>query len=352
MTGAQIQPVIMSGGSGTRLWPLSRTGRPKQFLPLVSSRSLFQETVLRFAEDEIFLPPLIVCGAQHAHLVREQLHAIGIEPAGVLLEPLARNTASVAAVAAHWGRERRADALILLSPADHHVSKPDVFRRAIVSARAAARDGRIVTFGIHAETPHTGYGYVERGARLYDDVFEAVSFREKPNAENAVRLVQAGRFDWNAGVFLFSAQALLEELSSHAPEIARCASAALKQGALSEDGFILDRAALDLCPSISIDYAVMEKTRRAAICGPLDIGWSDVGSWISTPASTDAEQRLALQSRDCILHTDGPLIAALGVENLIIIATRDAVLVAHKDRAEEVKTIVEALKAAGRTDLL
>lgn len=350
-TPAQILPVIMSGGAGTRLWPMSRQARPKQFLPLAGERSLFQETALRLSGPR-FLPPLIIAGAAHRVLIAEQLSEIGMTPAAVIIEPVARNTAAVAAVAATWAMKAHEDALVLLAPADHHVADAAAFRDAILRGSVAASKGAIVTFGIRPAEPHTGFGYVETGAAISDGVFEVKGFREKPDRATAERYVADGRHFWNAGVFLFSPAAMDGELHALAPAIRKCAAAALAAGVEANGALTLDAAILADCPSDSIDYAVMEKTRRAAVVAPVDAGWSDIGSWTAVATVANDPRVVALDGGANIIRTDGPFVAAIGVSDLIIVATGDAVLVAPKSRAQDVKKIIDDLKARKRDDLL
>ncbi len=352
MTAAQpIQPVIMSGGSGTRLWPMSRQARPKQFLPLTGERSLFQETALRFSGAG-FLSPLVIAGAAHRALIELQLDEIGMAPAAIIIEPLARNTAAVAAVAAAWTAAAQPEALALLSPADHHVADPKAFRAAILRGAPSASKGAIVTFGIRPTEAHEGFGYIEIGAAIGDGVFEVAGFREKPDRATAQAYFRGRRHFWNAGVFLFSPATMDAELHAHAPGIRKSAAAALAAATVLDGAMTLDPGIFADCPSDSIDYAVMEKTRRAAVVAPVDAGWSDIGAWTAVP-SLDADARVA--AIDCganIIRTDGPFVAAIGVSDLIIIATGDAVLIAPKSRAQDVKKIIDDLKARKRDDLL
>lgn len=350
--GALIQPVIMSGGSGTRLWPMSRAARPKQFIPLASELSLFQETADRVRPGEGFLPPLVIAGAKHATHVVEQLDALGVKPAGIIIEPAPRNTAAVAAVAAEWTRVNSPGALVLLLPADHHVADREGFRRAILEAAAAAAEGHIVTFGIKPTEPHTGFGYIECGETVLGNVCAIEAFREKPDYETAARYVEGGRHFWNAGVFLFSPETMIEELGLHAAEIRDSALGALAAATTDGGVSLLDRTIFETCPSDSIDYAVMEKTKRAAVAGPLDVGWNDIGSWSAIEGASDDPQIVALDSEGCIVKTEGPFVGLVGVNDLIVVATGDAVLVAPKGRAQDVKKIVEQLKNRARSDLL
>ena len=349
----KIQPVIMCGGSGTRLWPLSRAARPKQFLKLATDKTLFQETVLRTHNaDKTYLPPLIIAGAQHEAIARAQLAEIGVAPADIILEPLPRNTAAVAAVAAAWTAEHDKDALVLMAPADHYIADAERFREAIGKGAQAAAQGCIVTFGIKPDRPHTGYGYIQRGAPLTDAAFRVAAFKEKPPLETARRYLEDGGFFWNAGIFLFDAGAMLDALEALAPEIKDAAVKALDRSAASDGARLLNEPAFAACPSISIDYAVMEKTDNAAVVAPVDAGWADIGSWSAVETGPQNENVIALNADNTIIRTDGPAVAAVGVEDLIIIATDDAVLVARRDNAEEVRAIVEELKKRGRDDLL
>lgn len=351
-TDRPIQPVIMSGGAGTRLWPLSRAALPKQFLALTGDRTLFQETLLRLAPgpDADFLPPLVIAGAAHEGLVRAQADEIGAALAGVVLEPVARNTAAVAATAALWTKAAHERALVLLAPADHHVADATGFRRAIGAALGAA-DGAIVTFGVKPDRPHTGYGYIERGEALGGGVFKVAAFREKPDAATASAYLDGGRHYWNAGVFLFDPATMLAELERHAPEIARRATSALARAKGANGTLAPDAVEFAQIPFASIDCAVMEKTARARVAGPLEIGWSDVGAWSSIRRSTP-ESLVEISSGGNVVVSDGPFVGLVGVDDLIVVATKDAVLVVRKDRAEDVKKVVDMLKARARTDLL
>lgn len=349
----KIQPVIMCGGAGSRLWPMSRQATPKQFLSLVTERTMFQETALRVnAPGEGFLDPVIIAGRSHGAVVSEQLAAIGLTAAEIILEPCPRNTAPVAAVSSAWTARHAPDALILLMPADHHIADAAAFRKAVAAGARAAQDGRIVTFGIKADRPHTGYGYIEAGEKIADDVYAIRAFKEKPTEALAQEYLAQGGFYWNAGIFLFKADAMLAELTRHAPEICEKADAALCASVMSGAARRIDETLFGECPSDSIDYAVMEKTDRAAVVAPVDVGWTDIGSWSEVSANCEAEKTLQLGCKDVLIRTDGPFVAAADVENLIIVATGDAVLVARKDNAQEVRRVVEELKKRGREDLL
>lgn len=350
----QIQPVIMSGGAGTRLWPMSRAAHPKQFLPLIAGRSLFQETAIRLsgAGEVEFLPPVIIAGAAHGDLVAAQCAEIGMTPAAIIIEPCPRNTAAVAAIAAAWTNAHQAGALTLLAPADHHIADADAFRAAVANGAAAAAKGAIVAFGVKPSEAHTGYGYIEAGAAMTDGVAEVAAFREKPDHQTAEHYLRGGRHFWNAGIFLYAPETMMAELGAFAPSIVREAAAALS-GA-RRDGAVLhlDEARFSACPADSIDYAVMEKTKCAAVVGPLDAGWSDIGAWTAIEQDKGDTRIATIDCDGAIIRTDGPFVGAIGVSDLIIIATGDAVLVAPKSRAQEVKKIIDELKARGREDLL
>jgi len=353
MSAPPILPAIMSGGAGTRLWPLSRAARPKQFLALEGGASLFEQTARRFAPgpDAPFLPPLVIAGASHLDLVDAALAAAGASSATVVAEPEPRNTAPVAAIAALIGEATAPGALILLTPADHRVEKPAALRAGVLRGAQAAAEGRIVAIGLAPDEPHTGYGYIERGRALAGGVHEIARFCEKPQIETARAFLAGGKHDWNAGLFLFSPRTMLEELAQHAPDALAAAKAALAAARRDGRRILLDAAAFARAPSISIDYAVMEKTKRAAVVGPLDIGWSDVGAW--SALAPEADPRVfTLDSAGAVVRTDGPFVALIGAQDMIVVATGDAVLVAPKHRAQEVKAVVEALKKAGRDELL
>ncbi|MBW8735335.1 MAG: mannose-1-phosphate guanylyltransferase, partial [Asticcacaulis sp.] len=271
-----ILPVIMSGGSGTRLWPLSTPEAPKQFHALATSNSMIQETALRLSGDG-FLAPVAICGRSHADLVTAQLAEIDRTPALVVLEPFARNTAAVAAVAALAGQAIDPDALVLMVPADHVIAKPGAFHAAIHQAADTARD-RIVTFGIRPTQPETGFGYIEHGEALGDGIYEIARFLEKPDLATATGYVEGGRHDWNAGIFLFSPRVMLDELAIHAPDVLAATRQAYEGGVRDGVTLLLDKDAFATVPSISVDYAIMEKTKQSAVV-PCDIGWADVGGF-------------------------------------------------------------------------
>lgn len=347
----KILPVIMSGGSGTRLWPLSTPSAPKQFHALATSKTMIQETALRLSGDG-FLSPVAICGGGHCELVTSQLAQIDRAPQAVILEPMARNTAAVAAVAALSGLAADPDALVLLVPADHVITKPGEFHDAIHHAAETAKT-RIVTFGIRPTHAETGFGYIERGAAISDGIFEISRFLEKPNLATATQYVEGGQHDWNAGIFLFSPQVMIEELEKYAPEVMAHSRKAF-EGA-RRDGVIvhLDSTAFQAVPSISVDYAIMEKTKRSAVL-PCDIGWADVGGFAELWRLGDKDAAgnhakgtsILIDSENCLVHNhDGPPVAIVGMKDVMVISTPSGILVCPIDRAQDVKKAAEAAKA-------
>jgi mannose-1-phosphate guanylyltransferase / mannose-6-phosphate isomerase len=351
-----IYPVILSGGVGSRLWPLSRSHFPKQLLSLVGEHSLIQETALRTVGPG-FAKPLIICHAEHRFLMAEQMRAIGVEPDNIILEPMGRNTGPAAAVAALAISEKNPDAILLLMPADHVIHDQRALHNAIHIAQDQAERGRLVTFGIHPRGPDTGYGYIQRGPALRDDgkAFAVSRFVEKPDAETADRYVKAGDYYWNSGMFAFQAGAYLAELQRLEPEILSRCQRAISDGKQDADYFRLSRNSFEACKSISIDYAVMEHTDKAVVV-PVEMGWSDIGSWAAlwdisskdTAGNVVKGDVLLHGTRNSYLRSEGPLIAALGVEDLVVVASHDAVLVSSKSATQDVRKIVERLEREGR----
>ena len=351
----RIHPVILSGGSGTRLWPESLQAHPKQFLPLTSHRSLLQETALRVADTAAFAPPLALCNQHHRFLVAEQLREIALAPARIVLEPAPRNTAPAIAAAALLLAARDPDALMLVLPSDHAVAKAEGFRAAIQAATPAATAGLLVTFGIAPTGPETGYGYVaaDQEAEFSPGCFRVSRFVEKPDLPTAQRYLAQGGWYWNSGMFLFTAAAFLAECRRHRPALHRAVSAAVADAKDDLDFLRLAPEPFQAAPSISVDYAVMERTEKAAVA-PAAMGWADLGSWAALwqNGPRDAAGNLcrgrALASgvtNSLLSSIDGPLVAALGVQDLAVVATRDAVLVAPLARAGEVGALAQQLAA-------
>lgn len=353
-----LYPVILSGGSGTRLWPLSRAALPKQLLPLASDLTLVQETVLRLRGLPDLAAPLIVCNQEHRFLIAEQMREIGVSPLAIYLEPVGRNTAPAATVAALRLTRRDPDAFMLLLPADHLIKDVPAFHAAIGEGLKAAAAGHLVTFGIVPDSPHTGYGYIQRGEALSGSTARRVTrFVEKPDRATAESLLASGDYYWNSGMFLFPAQGFLDEVRRLRPELLAACAQALDRGQEDLDFYRLERAAFEACPADSIDYAVMEHTQRAAVV-PADMGWSDIGAWSALWAVADKDAQGNVCRGDVYLDTarnsyvraESRMVAAIGVEDLIIVETADAVLVAQRDRAQEVKKVVEHLKANARSE--
>ncbi len=357
-----IHPVILSGGSGTRLWPLSRAALPKQLLPLVSEHSMLQDTVLRLEGMPGVETPMVVCNNEHRFLVAEQLQEIGVERPALLLEPVGRNTAPAVAIAALALAEHETDGAMLVLPADHLITDVPAFHAAVLRAAEAAEQGYLVTFGIRPDAPETGYGYIRRGDALagLDGAYKVGAFVEKPDRATAETYLQSGDYFWNSGMFVFKAARYLEELGRLRPDILAAARAAWISRKIDLDFCRLDAGALETCPSESVDYAVMEKT-AAAVVIPVDIGWSDVGSWSSLWQTAEGRDDNGNIVRGDVLleavgnsyvRAESRMVAAIGVEDMIIVETADAVMVAPKSHAQQVKKIVERLQDGARGEHL
>jgi mannose-1-phosphate guanylyltransferase/mannose-6-phosphate isomerase len=351
-------PLILSGGSGTRLWPISRRNLPKQFLSLAGSETLFQQTLRRAAALPDATPPIVVASDDHRFLAAEQLQELGMSGASILLEPVARNTAPAIAVGALEALKRDADALILVLPADHLIGDTKAFTDAVARARLLAEQGWLVTFGIRPDRAETGFGYIRRGAALEGDTFRVEQFVEKPRPEVAEQYLASGEYDWNSGMFLFRASRYLEELQQQAPAMLEAARTAFEKANTDLDFIRLDTEAFTAAPNDSIDYAVMEKTARAAVV-PVGCGWSDIGSWDALWMAADKDPDgnhfegdvIALNTKGSLVRShDRHLVATIGLDDIVVVTTPDATLVARRDASQDVKKIVDQLKAAGRTE--
>lgn len=354
----KIMPVIMSGGAGSRLWPASRKAMPKQLLPLIGDRTMVQQTAARFTGDD-FTAPVFICNRDHAAPIAAQMGVINHPLGAIITEPMGRNTAPAAVVAALYAQSRDGvTPLVLLAPADHYVTKPDAFRAAIARATPAALAGKLVTFGITPDWAETGYGYIEKGSAIDDGAFDVARFAEKPDAATAAQYVDSGNFLWNAGLFLFSADAFLAQMARHSPDILAATKTAFN--AITHDGSCHDLPA-DLFAHIrsdSIDYAVMEKTDRAAVV-PCDIGWNDIGSFAALhdvlkdgSGMAVPDRTWVVDAKDCLVQTDGPRVALVGVDDVGVIVNDGVVMVVKLDAAQSVKSVVEQIKASDDTDLL
>ena len=348
-------PVILSGGSGTRLWPLSRGHYPKQFLPLVSSHTMVQETILRLEGLEGLKAPLAVCNEDHRFMMAEQLWEIDAKPSAIILEPVGKNTAPAVAMAALTAAS--GDDILLVLPADHVISNLDAFHEAVVQAKELAAQGFLVTFGIVPTEPETGYGYIKRDTLQHGSAFGVAAFVEKPDTETAKDYLQSGDYYWNSGMFAFKVDTFLSELEKFNPKMLACCKQALEAAKVDLDFVRLDKEIFSTCPSDSIDYAVMEKTDKAVVI-PLDAGWNDVGSWSALWDVTDKDvfgnaisgDVLTVDTHNSFIHAQSKLVAIVGAHDLVVVETDDAVMISPKDRVQEVKEIVSQLKALGRRE--
>jgi mannose-1-phosphate guanylyltransferase/mannose-6-phosphate isomerase len=355
-----LHPVILCGGSGTRLWPLSRDAHPKQLLAILGHESLLAATIRR-ASGSVFAPPVVVCNEAHVAAVTRQMQGIGVAPAAVIVEPTARNTAPAIAAAAHWLAASDPKALMLVLPSDHLIGDEAAYRTAVDAAAAAAKAGWLVTFGVTPTLPETGYGYIRSGEPIegLEGAYRIEQFVEKPDLGTAERYLTSGDWSWNTGMFVFPAARMLAELARFEPELVTQVAAAIEQGSASGGSLALAGPAFAAAPSISIDRALMERTQAAAVI-PASLNWSDVGSWAALWETSDRDENanvvvgdvMSEQTTGSYLRSEGPLIAALGLQDVVIVATGDIVLAAPRDRAQEVKAFVERLRKAGRPDLL
>ena len=352
-----ISPVIMAGGNGSRLWPLSRGLYPKQFLQLEGDHTMLQQTVRRL--DGLSCgAPLVICNEEHRFLVAEQLRAIDQLAGNIILEPAGRNTAPAIALAAMTTLAKGEDALLLVLAADHVIRTPQAFVAAVEAARPHAEAGKLVTFGIVATAPETGYGYIRRGAPLAGSGYGVAEFVEKPSQDTARHYLECGEYYWNSGMFLFRASRYLQELQRFRPDIHAACERALGNPSSDMDFVRVDKAAFLACPDDSIDYAVMEKTQDAVVV-PLDAGWSDVGSWSSLWEISDKKDVegnvlrgdvLSQSSRNNFVFAETSLVSLVGVDDLVVVQTKDATLVARRDQVQNVKKVVDELKRSGRKE--
>jgi len=355
MSSKIIFPAIMCGGSGTRLWPLSRALFPKQFLPLVNDTSMLQDTLLRLPKN--CGEPVFICNEEHRFLVAEQVRQLSATPGTILLEPEGRNTAPAIALAALNALTKDKDAILLVLAADHVIKDKEAFHRVITKASVAAEEGKLVTFGIVPIQAETGYGYIKKGNALKGSLYEVAQFVEKPDQKTAANYLESGEYLWNSGMFLFKASRYLEELAKYRADILESCQQAMADIEYDVDFIRPNKTAFLACASESIDYAVMEKTDSAVVI-PLDAGWSDVGSysalWEVCEQNEDKNvlkgDVIALQTTNSYIHSQDKLVATVGVDNLVIIDTPDAVLVASKDKVQEVKKIVEQLRKVQRSE--
>ncbi|MDP9095661.1 MAG: mannose-1-phosphate guanylyltransferase/mannose-6-phosphate isomerase, partial [Pseudomonadota bacterium] len=355
-----IVPVILSGGSGSRLWPVSRESFPKQLWPLVSEWTMLQETARR-GVGPAFAPPVVVVNQEHRFLVAEQMRSCGIENATIMLEPVGRNSAPAITAAAIMIAENDPNAVLWMMAADAVIEQTDALRAALDKAVVAAQAGRIVTFGMKPHRAETAYGYIEVGDELRDapGVFAVAKFLEKPNATMAADLITTGKHLWNSGMFVFTVSTLLSEMERYAPDVVDAARQAVAARTHDLDFFRLDPVSFAASPDISIDYAIAERTTKAAVI-PADLGWSDVGSWDALWERLPKDEHgnaavgdvLLEGANNCLARSDGILTAVVGLDDAIVVVTKDAVLAMHKDRAQDVKRVVERLRKANRPEAI
>jgi len=352
-----IVPVILAGGSGSLLWPLSRSAYPKQLLPLVSGHTLLQETVLRIQAIPNMEAPLVICNQEHRFLVAEQLKQIGVTDAAIILEPMGKNTAPAVAIAAlYLNQQAVINPTLLILPADHIIQDQTNFRMAVSLAEKNAQAGRLVTFGIVPQRAETGYGYIKTAAHTNDEQgYTVLEFVEKPDQLTAKKYLDSGQYYWNSGMFMFQTASYLAELSIYAPAILQACERAVQNMTQDLDFLRLDKEAFSTCPSNSIDYAVMEKTQNAALVS-LNAGWTDIGSWSALCDVLETDQNGNVMQGDVITHqVNNSYLRAesrmIGLDNHIVVETPDAVLVAHKDHCQDVKEIVASLKQQQRTEI-
>lgn len=347
-------PVILSGGSGTRLWPLSRGQYPKQFLPLVSKHTLLQETLLRLSGVAELQAPLAVCNENHRFMMAEQLREIDAKPAAIILEPVGKNTAPAITMAA---LKASAEDILLVLPADHVIVNIDAFHQAIAQAKILAEQGLLVTFGIVPTEPETGYGYIKRDTIQQGAAFNVAAFVEKPDLETARSYLQSNDYFWNSGMFVFKAGSFLTELAKFNPIMLSICQQAMNTAQVDVDFIRIDKAIFSSCPADSIDYAVMEKTDKAVVI-PLNAGWNDIGSWSALWDVTEKDafgnaisgDILTINTENSFVYSEDKLVTVIGVHDLVVVNTKDALMIANKDKVQDVKHIVEQLKKSNRQE--
>jgi len=353
-------PVVMSGGSGTRLWPLSRKQKPKQFLPLVNKHTMFENTLLRLDGISDIEPPIVVCNEDHRFMVAEQLLELGIKNSTIALEPEGRNTAPAIAAAAFAALKKnpKDDPVLLVLAADHEITNVAAFHGAIAKAEQAALSGALVTFGIVPDSAHTGYGYIKTAKGEDADVYPVDQFVEKPDADTAQEYFESGNYFWNSGMFMFKASVFLEELEKFAPDIITACQSAVEKAISDLDFLRLDKEAFCKSPSDSIDYALMEKTNKDVLV-PLDAGWSDVGAWSSLWELSEKDVNANVLKGDVIteavknsfVHSENKLVTVTGLDDVVVVETDDAVMITHKSRTQDIKVIADKLKQDGRNEI-
>jgi len=359
-----IIPVILSGGSGTRLWPLSRQAYPKQLLALTGDDTLIQQTIKRVKNLDGVTDPLVVCNEEHRFLIAEQLRQIEVKPMDIILEPIGKNTAPAIAAAAFRSissteLDKNIPKYLLILPADHLIGDVASFQNAVIKGMQSAAEGKLVTFGIVPSSPHTGYGYIKKGKKIEDDIFAVDRFVEKPPAHLAEEYLASQKYFWNSGMFLFETNAFLEEIEKYEPDMFHLCRNAVERATRDLDFLRLDKEAFEACPSNSVDYAVMEKTDRAVVVS-LDSQWSDIGSWSSLWEASDKDgggnvirgDVIMDDVSDSLLFSQKRLLAALGIKGLVIVETPDAILVADKYKSQDVKRLVEKIKKQGREEFV
>lgn len=351
-----LTPVILSGGVGSRLWPLSRELNPKQFLPLVDEFSMLEQTLKR-AQQVATTESIVVCNQEHRFMVAEQLRVAEVSSQAIILEPEGRNTAPAVAVAALQALKKDQEAILLVMPADHVIKDIDEFSRAVTAGSEAAKQGRLVTFGVIPEAPETGYGYIRRENEDHNGCYPIAEFVEKPSLEVAQQYVESGEYYWNSGMFILNAKSYLNELEAYAPKMLSLAKESLESATRDLDFIRLDQKIFRSCPSDSIDYAVMEKTKFGAVI-PLSCGWSDVGSWSSlweiadkdAYGNTSKGDAMLHDTKDSYIHSTSRLVTTIGLDRMVVVETADAVLVADKSKVQDVKSLVNRLSEQGRPE--